>query len=76
MHVDDTSIHHSSKELNTGLNEELWRLDRWLKGNKLSLNRFKLCIMLFQDLRFAIRFFESNQQETLGFWSNYKSTTS
>ena len=75
MHADDTSIYHSSKELNTGLNEELWWLDRWLKGNKLSLNHFKLYIMLFQDLRFVIRFFESNQQGTLGFWSNSKNIT-
>ena len=41
MCADDTSIYHSSKDimqLNTALNEELWRLDRWLQGNKLSLN--------------------------------------
>ena len=41
MYADDTSIYHSSKDiaqLNAVLNEELRRLDRWLKGNKLSLN--------------------------------------
>ena len=39
MHADDTSIYHSSKDitqLNTALNEELRRLDRWLKRNKFS----------------------------------------
>ena len=41
MYTDDTSIYHSSKDImqfNTALNEELRRLDRWLQGNKLSLN--------------------------------------
>jgi len=41
MYADDKSIHHSSKDimqLNTALNEEIQRLDRWLQGNKLSLN--------------------------------------
>ena len=41
MYADDTGIYHSSKDitqLNTALNEELRRPDRWLKGNKLSLN--------------------------------------
>ena len=41
MYADDTSIYHSFKDiaqLNAVLNEELRRLDRWLKGNKLSLN--------------------------------------
>ena len=41
MYDDDISIHHSSKnitQLNTALNEELRRLDRRLKRNKLSLN--------------------------------------
>ena len=40
MYADDTSIHHSSKDitqLNAALNEKLRRLDGWLKGNKLSL---------------------------------------
>ena len=39
-YADDTSTYHSSKDimqLNTALNEELRRLDRWLQGNKLSL---------------------------------------
>ena len=49
MYADDTSIYHSSKDimkLNTALNEELWRLDRWLQGNKLSLNVAKTRSML------------------------------
>ena len=49
MYADDTSIYHSSKDiaqLNTALNEELRRLDRRLKGNKLSLNVAKTCSML------------------------------
>ena len=48
-YADDTSIYHSSKDitqLNTALNEELRRLDRWLKGNKLSLNVAKTRSML------------------------------
>ena len=43
------SIYHSSKDisqLNTALNEELMRLGRWLKGNKLSLNVAKTRSML------------------------------
>ena len=49
VYADDTSIYHSSKDiaqLNAVLNEELRRLDRWLKGNKLSLNVAKTCSML------------------------------
>ena len=49
MYADDTSIYHSSKDiaqLNAVLKEELRRLDRWLKGNKLSLNVAKTCSML------------------------------
>ena len=49
MYADDTSVYHSSKDtmqLNTALNEELRRLDRWLKGNKLSLNVAKIPSML------------------------------
>ena len=41
MYADDTSIYHSSKDITQlylALNEELRRLDRWLKGIKLSLN--------------------------------------
>ena len=41
MYGGDKSIYHSSKDiaqLNAVLDEELRRLDRWLKGNKLSLN--------------------------------------
>ena len=49
MYADYTSIYHSSKDitqLNKALNEELIRLDRWLKGNKLSLNVTKMRSML------------------------------
>ena len=49
MYADDTSIYHSSKDimqLNTALNEELQRLDRWLQGNKLPLNVAKTRSML------------------------------
>ena len=49
MYADDTSIYHSSKDvmqLNTALNEEPRRLDRWLQGNKLSLNVAKTRFML------------------------------
>ena len=49
MYADDTSIYHSSKDiaqLNAVLNEELRRLDRFLKGNKLSLNVAKTRSML------------------------------
>ena len=49
MYADDTSIYHSSKDitqLNTALNEELRKLDRWLKGNKLFLNVAKTRSML------------------------------
>ena len=45
MYANDASIHHSSEDitqLNMALNEELRRLDRWLQGNKLSLNVAKL----------------------------------
>ena len=49
MYADDTSIYHSCKDimqLNAVSNEELRRLDRWLKGNKLSLNVAKTRSML------------------------------
>ena len=49
MYAYDTSIYHSSKDiaqLNAVLNEELRRLDGWLKGNKLSLNVAKTRSML------------------------------
>ena len=49
MYADDTSIYHSSKDimqLNTALNEELRRFDRWLQGNKLSLSVAKTRSML------------------------------
>ena len=49
MYADYTSIYHSSKDItqpNKVLNEKLIRLDRWLKGNKLSLNVTKMRSML------------------------------
>ena len=49
MYADNTSISHSSKDimqLNTALNEELRKLDRWLQRNKLSLNVAKTRSML------------------------------
>ena len=49
VYSDDTSIYHSSKDiaqLNAIVNEEIYRLDRWLKGNKLSLNVAKTRSML------------------------------
>ena len=49
MYAYDTSIYHSSKDntqLNMDLNEELRRLDKWLKGNKLYLNVAKTPSML------------------------------
>ena len=49
MYAVDTSIYHSSKDitqLNTALNEELRKLDRWLKGNKLFPNVAKTRSML------------------------------
>ena len=45
VYADDTSIYHSSRvimQLITAISEELRRLDRWLQGNKLSLNVAKL----------------------------------
>ena len=49
MYADDTSIYYSSKNitlLNTALNEDLRRLDRCLKGNKLFFNVAKTSSML------------------------------
>ena len=49
MYANDASIYHSSKDiaqLNVILNEERRRLDRWFKGNKLSLNVDKARSML------------------------------
>ena len=54
MYAEGTSISHSSKDvtqLNTALNEELRRLDRWLKGNKLSLNVAKNRSMLITTIQ-------------------------
>ena len=49
MYTDDTRIYHSSKDimqLNTALNEELRSIDKWLQGNKLSVNVAKTRSML------------------------------
>ena len=49
MYAGDTGIYHSSKDitqLNKALNEDLKKLDIWLKGNKLSLNVCKTRSML------------------------------
>ena len=49
MYADDTSLSHFSKnisQLNWAINEDLGKLDRWLKGNKLSLNITKTHSML------------------------------
>ena len=64
MYADDTSIYHSSKDitqLNKALNEELIRLDRWLKGNKLSLNVTKMRSMLITKKQKRKRLKASNQ---------------
>ena len=49
MYADDTSLYHFPKnisQLNWAINEDLGKLDRWLKGNKLSLNVTKTHSML------------------------------
>ena len=49
MYADNTSLYHFSKDvtqLNGAVNEDLGKLDRWLKGNKLSLNVTKTHSML------------------------------
>ena len=49
MYADDTSLYHFSKnisQLNWAINQDLGKLDRWLKGNKLSLNVTKTHSML------------------------------
>ena len=64
MYADDTSIYHSSKDImqfNTALNEELRRLDRWLQGNKLSLNVAKTRSMLVTTKQKKKYFTASNQ---------------
>ena len=41
MYADDTSLCHMGNDiskLETAINEDLKLLDKWLKGNKLSLN--------------------------------------
>ena len=64
MCADDTSIYHSSKnimQLNTTLNEELLRLDRWLLGNKLSLKVAKTRSLLITTKQKKKYFTASNQ---------------
>ena len=49
MYADDTSIYRCSKDmpqLNKEINEDLEKLDKWLIGNKLSLNVAKTHSML------------------------------
>ena len=49
MYADDTSLYNFSKDisqLNGAINEDLGKLDRWLKGNRLSLNVTKTHSML------------------------------
>ena len=56
MYADDTSLYHFSKDvsqLNWAINEDLRKLDRWLKGNKLSLNGTKAHSMLITTKHIA-----------------------
>ena len=49
MYADDTSIFYASKnmgELNTIINRDLDCLNKWLQGNKLSLNVVKTQAMV------------------------------
>ena len=49
MYADNTSLYHFSKDisqLNEPISEDLGKIDRWLKGNKLSLNVTKTHSML------------------------------
>ena len=49
MYADDTSISYASKtigELNTVINRDLDCLNKWLQGNKLSLNVLKTQAMV------------------------------
>ena len=49
MYADDTCLYHQSSNislLNAAINEDLTRVDNWLKGNKLSLNVMKSHCML------------------------------
>ena len=64
MYTDDTSIYHSSKDiaqLNAVLNEEIWRLDRWLKRNNLSFNVAKTRSMLITTMEKKRYLTASNQ---------------
>ena len=38
MYADDTSLSYQSHQLNRTLNQDLKALNKWLRGNKLSLN--------------------------------------
>ena len=49
MYADDTCLSHQSRNLsllNEAINEDLTRVDNWLKGNKLSLQVMKTHCML------------------------------
>ena len=52
MYADDTSISYASKnieELNTVINRDLDCLNKWLQGNKLSLNVVKTQAMVIRS---------------------------
>ena len=69
MHVDDTSLCHQSldiNKLNEDINNDLEKLQKWLMGNKLSLNAMKtqsmpisakqkLTILRNQDLKLSLK---------------------
>ena len=49
MYADDTSLCHQSRDinqLNEAINDDLTQVEKWLKGNKLSLNVMKTHSML------------------------------
>ena len=54
MYADDTMISYSSKtldELHMVLNAELIHIEKWLQGNKLSLNVVKTQVMIFGSVQ-------------------------
>ena len=54
MYADDTSLslqNHSMSQLNRALNQDLLALDKWLRGNKLSLNVAKTHSMVISTKR-------------------------
>ena len=58
MYTDDTSLsyqNHSIQQLNRALNQDLKALDKWLRGNKLSLNVAKTQSMVISTKqKFAV----------------------